>query len=229
MSALTSPAIVCSEEGCPKPRLAQGLCQMHYNRVRRHGHTGRLFPSGPCPMDGCERPIYARGLCALHHNRQRHGIPADLPDTKRQSDEDRFWARVDKSGGPEVCWPWTVKRSWSGYGRFWSRSKGAEVAAHRVAWELTNGPIPPGKVVRHKCDNPPCCNPADLELGVQADNVRDMYDRGRGAIRITADQIVEVRRLAAEGRTRTEIEQATGMAKTTVGKIIHREGRYGTR
>ena len=54
------------------------------------------------------------------------------------------------------------------------------VYAHRVAWEQANGqPIPPGMVVRHACDNPPCVNPLHLQLGTHADNVRDTHERGR--------------------------------------------------
>ncbi|MFB9187253.1 HNH endonuclease signature motif containing protein [Dactylosporangium sucinum] len=53
--------------------------------------------------------------------------------------------------------------------------------AHRVAWEVANGqPIPDGLQVLHSCDNPPCCNPAHLSIGTQAENMQQMVARGRG-------------------------------------------------
>jgi len=90
--------------------------------------------------------------------------------------EERFWAKVDRT---DDCWLWTACRTTHGYGQFRpERSRGAQ--AHRVAWELTNGPIPAGMLVLHRCDNPPCVNPAHLFLGTQSDNMRDMYAKGRG-------------------------------------------------
>jgi hypothetical protein len=51
--------------------------------------------------------------------------------------------------------------------------------AHRWTWRQANGPIPPGMMVCHHCDNPGCVNLAHLYLGTAADNAADMVARGR--------------------------------------------------
>lgn len=76
------------------------------------------------------------------------------------------------------CIVWSAGTTSAGYGAL--RHQGRALLAHRVAFELANGEgSAVGKVVRHRCDNPPCVNPAHLELGTMADNTADMVARGR--------------------------------------------------
>lgn len=105
--------------------------------------------------------------------------PGPKPLSKEQF-IDRFWQRVNQSDGPESCWTWQGYRTAFGYGLLQARRIDPQpMLAHRVAWELTNGPIYQGGHVLHYCDNPPCCNPTHLFLGDQRANNADMIAKGR--------------------------------------------------
>ena len=148
---------------------------------------------------------------------------------------ERFWAKVDRSGGPEACWPWTAGTAGRGYGsvRVGPASAGHDYA-HRVAYALTNGPIPPGALIRHDCDNPPCCNPAHLRPGSVADNTADMLARGRGSngapvlgsahanAKLDEVRVAEIRRAHAAGRSQRALASDYGVSPTLVWAIVHR-------
>jgi hypothetical protein len=89
---------------------------------------------------------------------------------------ERFWDKVTKSDS-EHCWPWTSVKDSAGYGLVNVKKK--RLSASRIAWKLANGPIPEGLFVLHRCDNPPCCNPAHLFLGTKSDNTQDCLRKGR--------------------------------------------------
>ena len=88
----------------------------------------------------------------------------------------RFWAKVDKSAGPERCWPWLGYRNKGGYGR---HIVGWTSYAHRVAYWFAVGPFDLNLDVLHECDRPACCNPDHLWLGTSADNLQDASSKGR--------------------------------------------------
>lgn len=66
------------------------------------------------------------------------------------SDENfRFWDKVRKAG-PDDCWEWWGSLTRGGYGQLWVQSEERPVRAHRLSWEIHNGPIPEGLYVCHK-------------------------------------------------------------------------------
>ena len=77
---------------------------------------------------------------------------------------------------PSGCWIWMGGIS-RGYGAI--KIKGKNKKVHRVMWELTNGSIPKGIFVLHKCDITECANPDHLFLGTHTDNMKDMIQKGR--------------------------------------------------
>jgi hypothetical protein len=90
--------------------------------------------------------------------------------------EDRLWRKVTRGDG---CWLWTGAVNDAGYGRI--RLGTTRTRAHRVAWIVTYGEIPPGLFVAHRCDVPLCCRPSHLFLATHQQNMDDCHAKGRYA------------------------------------------------
>lgn len=199
--------------------------------------------SAVCSIDGCDRPANvpgsARGWCRGHYKRwMRRGDPTSpTPSRRRRPVADRFWEKVAR-GGPGQCWEWQGSRDELGYGFFRVSHNENMRKAHRVAWELINGPIPQGQRVCHRCDNPPCCNPADLFLGTHAENMADRNLKGRStkgrvlhwgersgrSAKLTLVQVEEIAATyAAGGISQSELGQRYGVSQTHIGRIVRGE------
>lgn len=162
---------------------------------------------------------------------------------KTQSITERFWSKVDKSGGPDACWLWMGGRIPSGYGSFWLN--GRDHGAHRVAWFLAHGVWPTQHVLHTVCDNPPCVNSAHLKEDDHSANMREKYAKGRdnhargqrhssvthpervprGAnhwnSKATQEIADEIRCQRAQGMSQSALVRLHGLARGTVADILH--------
>ncbi len=176
---------------------------------------------------------------AIHRTCERCGAPylAGTSRIRYCSNECRlainwtamFWSQVNRADSAG-CWLWLGHRNTQGYGTFtWRTDLGRKtVRTHRFAWELSVGPIPPGLHVLHRCDNPPCCNPAHLWLGTNDDNMADRDAKNRrvilrgeqhGCAVLKAESVDKIRALRLTGWTLSSLAERFGVTETTVSRI----------
>lgn len=141
----------------------------------------------------------------------------------------RFWKHVRKT---KTCWLWTGSHGQDGYGRITPDGDGEQqcnYSAHRASWEIHYGKQPKGMLVCHRCDVRDCVNPAHLFLGSRKDNHQDMLNKGRhahgergGNTKLTAEHVLEIRRLHSEGASMYSLGKTFGVGGTTIGYIVSR-------
>jgi len=164
----------------------------------------------------------------------------------RASLEDRFWSYVEKTS---TCWLWVGSCNERGYGLISVvdpiRQRGITRKAHRVAWELCRGSIPPGLHVLHRCDVRQCVCPGHLFLGTHADNMRDALLKGRiargdrhgfklnpdriargekrGAAKLTDRLVRIIRKRAIEGVSYKQMAVEYGVSAPTISAAAQRK------
>ncbi len=138
-----------------------------------------------------------------------------------------FWKRVEIRAENE-CWIWNGARRATGYGVLTFRGK--SILAHRFSAFLKLGKLSPGLMICHRCDTPLCVNPNHLWEGTGADNVRDMYEKGRnvtfvgsknGSAILSEKDVIEIRNKYRRVRgMMSSIAAEYGVTRTTVDMLL---------
>lgn len=184
-----------------------------------------------CTCQRCGAPFSAKPSEIARSNRSfcstrcfsdaRRGVAVATPG--------RFWRKVEKTQG---CWIWTGAKKTGGYGV--AIRNGRQIGAHRLAWQLTYGPIGAGLEVCHRCDMPACVRPDHLFLGTHAENMADMKQKGRGRMvreqrgeanryaRLTDAKVREIRALYAQGQTKAGLGRLYGVNEFTIRCVVER-------
>ena len=143
----------------------------------------------------------------------------------------RIAIKITHVPGPldTLCWIWTGAKQSRGYGCvLW---EGRVQLAHRVLYELTNGPFPPGLQPDHLCRNKDCVNPDHIEPVTPAENMARSDaswvggERNRAKVRCTqghpyaGDNLYE----RPNGERECRTCRRTGMKKVSARRLAARK------
>ncbi len=226
------------------PRVSGSYChacaRIQRNERKERKAAGIIKPRAPmggeCSNCGGPKPAsssWCHGCNQAASNAKRRAL--GVPQRLHLRPSDRFWARINKNGRvvrPELgqCWEWTGYCGERGYGQFHLTHE-RPVGAHVFSLELESGtPVPDGMQVNHKCDNPPCCNPAHLFIGTQLDNMRDKVAKNRqargedhGSSILNKDMVHIIRTRHASGDSPTTIARDLGVSSNAVWRCATRQ------
>lgn len=143
--------------------------------------------------------------------------------------EQRFWQNVKKN--KHVCWIWKGKTPHQRYGQLniKQNNKRRPYAVHRISWLIHYGYIPKDLKVLHKCDNYACVRPDHLFLGTQADNVKDMWQKGRAKVlkgsqkataKLTEQQVMQIKQEYKKGMG-SILAKKYGISKDVILTIVN--------
>ena len=162
---------------------------------------------------------YVKGVAQRRQLRPLHAltVPGPTLSCGVHCSDDPFWRNV-AVGADNTCWLWLGPKV-GGYGIHLEAGKRRR--AHRVAWELTYGPVPAGQVVAHFCGNAACCNPDHMFTGTPGDVAGRGASRGRCRTKLRKEQVVDIRRrYRGGGVTLAALAEEFGVSPSVLSRII---------
>ena len=186
--------------------------------------------SGICEC-GCGQPTKIsprnqsqRGYVRGQPRRFVHGHGRSKPGFENKVELARRFDQFVDIRADDACWPWLGASDPCGYGQMCVN--GRIERAHRLAWLLSNGEIEENLRVLHRCDNPPCVNPAHLFLGTQLENVRDCITKKRnnygercGSAKLSEPDVRAIRELVSSGHRQSDLAKRFGVSHQQISRV----------
>lgn len=142
--------------------------------------------------------------------------------------EEIFWNHIDVKT-PNDCWNWKMKKDRNGYGRthLFYPNIYKKTGAHQISWLLSGNSIEQGQLIRHKCNNPSCCNPTHLDVGSPKDNAMDCVNSERTlkgsknpSSKLTEKDVKKIKETLALGKKLGAIlSKEYGVSKVVISNI----------
>lgn len=193
---------------------------------------------GKCIVEGCVRSQKSLHMCGLHYDRQHrcgNAGPAERMNTYGLSLEEKMLSHRKIVQHPHMdtpCWEWQGQLNPNGYGRYGAFINGRQGTfnCNRLAAYVWSGfDLASPLFILHHCDNPPCFNPAHLYPGTDADNKKDMYERGRGCFgekhplsKLTDTEVRGIRRERKEGVSSRKLAKKYRVSRTVIMHVCKR-------
>jgi hypothetical protein len=227
-SMKAAPCPTVYDNGTPCPNQAQptsGWCRTCFGwskrnggqspQGRRHTGSGRKRVLGQCATEGCSTRATARDLCGKHYGVLKGTGVMEVPE-RELTEREQFVQNASQAITGECI----ILTAESGK-RPMAMVNGQSTSASRAVWMLANGD--PGELyVLHTCHrgDDGCINIRHLYLGTHQRNGRDMAEALRTPVRkLEPDDVREVRRLLAVGRTQTAIAHRFGVSQGAIQSI----------
>jgi hypothetical protein len=183
-----------------------------------------------CSTPECSKPHYGRGWCRYHYQKaylageleaqpRTLARPTDSLDTRLRN---IGWT-VTESG----CWEFMGSKDSLGYGQM-AVNRGRPWRAYRIAYEAWVKVPEPNVDICHRCDNPPCINPAHLFEGTRKDNIDDMVAKKRHRNgenkknhKLTDVEVQQIKDLYASGLYRhKDLAEMFGVSSSLISMLI---------